>query len=152
MKKIWKNGIIKVTNIGGIIVKYLIFEVDNEKFVINIKNVKEIILNNKEIVPMPLSNPSQLGIMQLREDIIDVFSVARLLNKRKTKEENILILENNIGLSVDKVFSIKDDSKLNETEIEMNKDLKNTLVKKAFKDKDSNEIYIEFDEEKLTNF
>ncbi len=132
--------------------KYLIFEVDNEKFVINIKNVKEIILNNKEIVPMPLSNPSQLGIMQLREDIIDVFSVARLLNKRKTKEENILILENNIGLSVDKVFSIKDDSKLNETEIEMNKDLKNTLVKKAFKDKDSNEIYIEFDEEKLTNF
>ena len=132
--------------------KYLIFEVDNEKFGINIKNVKEIILNNKEIVPMPLSNPSQLGIMQLRGDIIDVFSVARLLNKRKTKEENILILENNIGLSVDKVFSIKDDSKLNETEIEMNKGLKNTLVKKAFKDEDSNEIYIEFDEEKLTNF
>ena len=132
--------------------KYLIFEVDNEKFGINIKNDKEIILNNKEIVPMPLSNPSQLGIMQLRGDIIDVFSVARLLNKRKTKEENILILENNIGLSVDKVFSIKDDSKLNETEIEMNKGLKNTLVKKAFKDEDSNEIYIEFDEEKLTNF
>lgn len=132
--------------------KYLIFEVDNEKFVINIKNVKEIILNNKEIVPMPLSNPSQLGIMQLRGDIIDVFSVARLLNKRRTKEENILILENNIGLSVDKVFSIKDDSKLNETEIEMNKGSKNALVKKAFKDEDANEIYIEFDEEKLTNF
>ena len=132
--------------------KYLIFEVDSEKFVINIKNVKEIILNNKEIVPMPLSNPSQLGIMQLRGDIIDVFSVARLLNKRRTKEENILILENNIGLSVDKVFSIKDDSKLNETEIEMNKGSKNALVKKAFKDEDANEIYIEFDEEKLTNF
>ncbi len=132
--------------------KYLIFEVDNEKFVINIKNVKEIILNDKEIVPMPLSNPSHLGIMQLRGDIIDVFSVARLLNKRRTKEENILILENNIGLSVDKVFSIKDDSKLNETEIEMNKGSKNTLVKKAFKDEDANEIYIEFDEEKLTNF
>lgn len=152
MKKYKKNAIIKIVNLGGIIVKYLIFEVDNEKFVINIKNVKEIILNNKEIVPMPLSNPTHLGIMQLRGDIIDVFSVARLLNKRRTKEENILILENNIGLSVDKVFSIKDDSKLNETEIEMNKGSKNALVKKAFKDEDANEIYIEFDEEKLTNF
>ncbi len=131
--------------------KYLVFEVSKEKFLIDISKIREIILNNKEITPMPRSKPTQVGIMALRDDIVNIFSVARIINKKRENEENILILENDIGLIVDKVYEVKDDANLNETEIEMNKGLKNSLIKKAFKDLEKGEIYLELNDEEILN-
>lgn len=132
--------------------QYLIFDVADNKYALNIDVISEIIKNNVNITPMPLTKPTQLGIIPLRKEVINIYSAGRLLNRKNTENSNIVIIEKDgrkLGITIDSVYAIKDDALLTESDIEMQKIEDETYIKKAFKDKDSNEIYLELNEEEL---
>lgn len=91
--------------------KYIEIRIENESYGIHIEDVQEII-RYQEVTRLPASNPYLLGIIQLRDELIQVASLSYLLGKaeaEKGKASRIVIVkwgESYIGLSVDQVTKV----------------------------------------------
>ncbi len=93
----------------------VVIEVQNEKYLLEVENVKEIYVPNNEIIPIPLAEESVLGIIDIRGTVYTVLSLRHIIYGNKTEynlSENsrILLLEYkglNLGLLVDDVHGVK---------------------------------------------
>ncbi|CAM4048827.1 chemotaxis protein [Lederbergia lenta] len=63
------------------------FEVNNNKFGINVLKVREII-QPVPLTPIPHAHPNVLGIIQLRGEVLPVISMEKALNMYPTNEES----------------------------------------------------------------
>ena len=113
----------------------VVIEVQNEKYLLEVENVKEIYVPNNEIIPIPLAEESVLGIIDIRGTVYTVLSLRHIIYGNKTEynlSENsrILLLEYkglNLGLLVDDVHGVKKFSlgnfRQNSTIVKTNLDL-----------------------------
>ncbi|MCK4285420.1 MAG: chemotaxis protein CheC [Candidatus Lokiarchaeota archaeon] len=93
----------------------VVIEVQREKYLLEVENVKEIYVPNNEIVPVPLAEESILGIIDIRGIVYTVLSLRHIIYGKETEHnlsENsrILLLEFkglNLGLLVDDVHGVK---------------------------------------------
>jgi chemotaxis protein CheC len=93
----------------------VVIEVQNEKYLLEVENVKEIYVPNNEIIPIPLAEESILGIIDIRGTVYTILSLRHIIYGNKTEynlSENsrILLLEYkglNLGLLVDDVHGVK---------------------------------------------
>jgi len=93
----------------------VVIEVLDEKYLLEVENVKEIYVPKNEIIPVPLAEESVLGIIDIRGTVYTVLSLRHIISGNKTEynlSENsrILLLDFkglNLGLLVDNVEGIK---------------------------------------------
>jgi len=93
----------------------VVIEVQDEKYLLEVENVKEIYVPNNEIVPVPLAEESILGIIDIRGTVYTVLSLRHIIYGNETEynlseRSRILLLEFkglNLGLLVDDVHGIK---------------------------------------------
>ena len=117
----------------------VVIEVQEEKYLLEVENVKEIYVPNNEIIPVPLAEESVLGIIDIRGTVYTVLSLRHMIYGNKTEynlteSSRILLLEFkglNLGLLVDDVHGVKKFSlgnfRQNSTIVKTNLDL--NLVK-----------------------
>lgn len=91
--------------------QYLIFQLNNESYALNLVNIREII-EYKEPSEVPNSEPHVLGMIKIRDEIITLMDSKAILNTNRNgdlKKGKILIFENGktkIGVVVDEVSSV----------------------------------------------
>ena len=93
----------------------VVIKIQDEKYLLEVENVKEIYVPNNEIVPVPLAEESILGIIDIRGTIYTVLSLRHVIHGNKTEynlseKARILLLEFrglNLGLLVDEVSGVK---------------------------------------------
>ncbi len=93
--------------------KYLLFEMDDEKFAIEIDSVREIIVNTDNITTIANSSEDVVGMITLRDEVLVVIDLRKNFNKRVTfsDKNRVLIISDKsvtIGLLIDKIIDIKD--------------------------------------------
>ncbi|NHI92208.1 MAG: hypothetical protein EAX96_06860 [Candidatus Lokiarchaeota archaeon] len=96
-------------NINGIIVK-----IKNERYMIEVNHIKEIFIPGEKIIPIPLSDNSIVGVIDIRGIIYTILSLRHVVNSEEsdyefTKETRVLLLESegiNLGLLVDSVVGV----------------------------------------------
>lgn len=92
--------------------KPVVFKLGNEEYGVDIKNVQAI-ENVVPIVPIPNSNKDVLGIINLRGEVIPVYSIRSKFNMSKlqyTEDTKFVIVKSNnlvFALEVDKVDEIQ---------------------------------------------
>lgn len=90
----------------------VVFEVNKEKFGIEIVFSREI-LNNRKITPLPAMPPHILGMLSVRNQVIPVISLNRMIFKidgTRTDETKVIIVEHRdsaVGLMVDRILAVK---------------------------------------------
>ncbi|MBD3194734.1 MAG: hypothetical protein GF317_06750 [Candidatus Lokiarchaeota archaeon] len=93
----------------------VIIKVKNEKYLLEVKNVKEIFIPGEKVVPIPLADKNVVGIIDIRGEIYTIISLKQKIYK---KHENIDIDENSrilllelpnlkIAILVDSVIGVK---------------------------------------------
>ena len=93
----------------------VVFEVNSEKFGIEIIYSREI-LNSRKITPLPAIPDHILGMISVRDHVIPVISLSRMIfNVREsiTEETKVIIVEqgsNAVGLLVDRILAVKNFS------------------------------------------
>ena len=95
--------------------RFLIFNMENEKFALEIDFLREIILSDVNITDISGSNDEVLGLITLRNELITVIDLRTFygFEKKESDKNRILIttIENNIiGLLVDEIVDIKNFS------------------------------------------
>jgi purine-binding chemotaxis protein CheW len=109
-------------------IQYIIFELNNKSYGVNIDDVREV-LNYLESTQIPLTTDNISGIINIRGIIIPVIDLSYRLYKKKTdiKKENIIVIETTyenrtvlIGALVDKIVSV---AKISNKDINQNPDL-----------------------------
>lgn len=92
-------------------VRYIIFCLDEEVYSMNLKYVKEI-EENYAIIPIPNGTAHIKGIMNLRGEVVPVYSLRSRFGKAERRETGRLILtyvhDTVIGFEVDKIQGIED--------------------------------------------
>ena len=76
---------------------YIIFEVENTSYGINVQSIVSI-ERVSEITKLPQAPEYMLGIMKIREQILPVIDITRLLNNRELRidpNNNYIIVETN---------------------------------------------------------
>jgi len=90
----------------------VVFEVNGEKFGLEIVYSREI-LNNRRITPLPVMPPHILGVISVRENVIPVISLTRMIfnaAQAQTDGTKIIIIESSndaIGVMVDRILAVK---------------------------------------------
>ncbi|MBD3186532.1 hypothetical protein GF325_06875 [Candidatus Bathyarchaeota archaeon] len=100
----------RVQSLNAIIIK-----VNNEKYLLEVKDVKEIFIPRDKIVPIPLSENDIVGVIDIRGDIYTILSLRSKIFKKETgykldNESRILLLELegvHLALLVDSVLGVK---------------------------------------------
>lgn len=72
--------------------QWLVFSIDRETYVHKVESIKEII-SFKAPVPVPGALPYIEGILNIRGNIVSIFSGGKLLNKNTQAENKIIIVE-----------------------------------------------------------
>ena len=129
--------------------QYIIFNVGEEEYGIEITTAKEIVEKVK-ITPLPETEDFVLGLVNLRENIFPVIDTGKLLkiqhNTIKEQVQKIITIEHNdkiIGFVVDNIKGIKTVSTTNIKEPPNMID-SNPLIKSVYTDSD-NELFIILD-------
>ncbi len=96
-------------------IKYLLFEVEDEEFAIEIENVREIIVNTNNITKIANASREILGMITLRDEILVVIDLRVIFDKKITfsDKNRILVIKNNqnlVGFLIDNILDIKDIS------------------------------------------
>lgn len=90
--------------------RYIIFELDNEIYSINLKYVKEI-EENYTIVPIPNCLENIRGVIDLRGEVVPVYSFRSRFHKEERNEKGKIILTYVhgyvIGFEVDRICGIE---------------------------------------------
>jgi len=94
----------------------IIFQVLDERYLIEVENVKEIYVPGEQIIPVPLADKSIVGIINIRGDIYSIISVRHNIHDNDVNyglndKSRILLLEYKdlkIALLVDAVIGVKD--------------------------------------------
>ncbi len=97
-------------------VNVIIFQVLDERYLIEVEFVKEIYVPGEQIIPVPLSEKSIVGIINIRGDIYSIISLRHNINNDNidygfNNKSRILLLEYEelkIALLVDSVVGVKD--------------------------------------------
>lgn len=97
-------------------VNVIIFQVLDERYLIEVEFVKEIHVPGEQIIPVPLSEKSIVGIINIRGDIYSIISLRHIINNDNidygfNNKSRILLLEYEelkIALLVDSVIGVKD--------------------------------------------
>ncbi len=97
-------------------VNVVIIQVLDEKYLIEVENVKEIYVPGDKIVPIPLTEKSIVGIINIRGEIYSIISLRHNINDNDvdyglSDKSRILLLEYKdlkIALLVDAVIGVKD--------------------------------------------
>jgi purine-binding chemotaxis protein CheW len=90
----------------------VVFEVNKEKFGLEIVYSREI-LNNKKITPLPVMPGHILGMISVRNQVVPVISLNRMIfnaAETQTEETKIIIIEHRdaaVGVMVDKILAVK---------------------------------------------
>ena len=91
-------------------IRYIIFELDDEIYSINLKYVKEI-EENYAIVPIPNCPEHIKGIINLRGEVVPVYSLRSRFQKTENREMGKIILTyvhgSVIGFEVDRIHGIE---------------------------------------------
>ncbi|MFX0060387.1 MAG: chemotaxis protein CheC [Candidatus Heimdallarchaeota archaeon] len=98
------------------IVKAVAIKVRDEKFIIDVKHVKEIYIPGEQIVPVPLAAKSIVGIIDIRGNIYSIISLEHNIYRDVSEYDlnhhtRLLLLEYsdfNIALLVDSVLGVID--------------------------------------------
>jgi len=93
--------------------KYLVFKLRNEKYALNLKNIREIIVY-QEPARIPHSESYVLGMIKIRDDIITLMNSESILSSsdldnHQNTEGKILVCEKadkKVGILVDDVYSV----------------------------------------------
>ncbi|NWF65931.1 MAG: chemotaxis protein CheW [Campylobacterales bacterium] len=93
--------------------KYLLFEMENEKFAIETDMIREVIVNTNDITSIANAPREVIGMIKLRDEIIVALDLRKNFNKQpKLSDKNrILIVQHEnhtIGLLIDNILDIKD--------------------------------------------
>lgn len=90
--------------------RYIIFDLDDEIYSINLKYVKEI-EENYAIIPIPNCPTDIKGIINLRGEVVPVYSLRSRFGKTEKREKGKLILTyvhgSVIGFEVDRIRGIE---------------------------------------------
>lgn len=97
-------------------VNVIIFQILDERYLIEVEHVKEIYVPGEQIIPVPLSEKSIVGIINIRGNIYSIISVRHNINNNDidyglNNKSRILLLEYEelkIALLVDAVIGVKD--------------------------------------------
>lgn len=134
--------------------EYITFTVKGEIFAINMAPVREII-RVPEMVHVPKSPPSLLGLANLRGQVLPVLDLRRIfgIESREIDEASRVIVTNfsqTLGFLVDKVSSVIN---VEESEIEDSSQIqsivKSEYLKGVIKDKDNKRMIMLLDLEKI---
>ena len=99
------------TNFNAVIIKII-----KERYLLNVKDVKEIFIPGEKIVPVPLSDKSIVGIIDIRGEIYSIISLRQMIYSNEIKDDlnqnsRILLLERDnlkIALLVDSIIGISE--------------------------------------------
>ena len=130
--------------------KFVVFKIDEEEYGIDIDYVKGI-EERVDVVSMPKRPDYVLGIINLRGEVIPVFSIRRKFGKdeKQTSEARLIIVslgDNKVAFKVDEVSKISDveESQLHDLPtVCMNEDTK--YIKNITKINDKLVIMIDLD-------
>ena len=90
--------------------RYIVFDLDNEVYSIDLRYVKEI-EENYAIIPIPNCPSDIKGIIKLREEVVPVYSLRSRFGKSDSVENGRLILTyihgSVIGFEVDRIRGIE---------------------------------------------
>jgi len=97
-------------------VNVVIIQVLDERYLIEVENVKEIYVPGEKIIPIPLTEKSIVGIINIRGEIYSIISLRHNINDNDvdyglSDKSRILLLEYKdlkIALLVDAVIGVKD--------------------------------------------
>lgn len=97
-------------------VKYIVIEVKNERFLIELEFIKEIYIPKDEIIYVPFAEKSIVGIIDIRGDIYPIISLKNIIDSQElnyeiNEESRILLLEVNevkVAFLVDFVIGVKE--------------------------------------------
>ena len=90
----------------------VVFEVNKEKFGLEIVYSREI-LNNRKITPLPVMPWHILGMISVRDHVIPVISLNRMIfgaAETQTEETKIIIMEHRddaVGIMVDRILAVR---------------------------------------------
>lgn len=91
-------------------VRYIIFELENEIYSINLKYVKEI-EENYAIIPIPSCPENVKGIINLRGEVVPIYSLRSRFGIEENREKGKIILTyvhgSVIGFEVDRIHGIE---------------------------------------------
>lgn len=91
-------------------IRYIIFELDDEIYSINLKYVREI-EENYAIVPIPNCPEHIKGVINLRGEVVPVYSLRSRFQKTENREKGKIILTyvhgSVIGFEVDRIQGIE---------------------------------------------
>lgn len=99
------------SNFNAVIIKII-----NEKYLLDVKDVKEIFIPGDKIVPVPLSNKSIVGLIDIRGEIYSIISLRQMIYSNEINDDlnensRILLLERDnlkIALLVDSIIGISE--------------------------------------------
>lgn len=98
-------------------INVVILRINKEKYLLEVKNVKEIYIPGEKIVPVPLSDKTIVGVIDIRGEIFSILSLRRRIYRNETihdisdKKIRLLLLEFHslkIALLVDEVIGVKE--------------------------------------------
>ncbi|MBD3230153.1 MAG: hypothetical protein GF329_18385, partial [Candidatus Lokiarchaeota archaeon] len=104
---------LNVEKIKNLIV--VIIKIKKEKYLLEVKNVKEIYVPGDKIIPVPLSSKEVVGIIDIRGEIYTIFSLRNIIYDKDltydlNEDSRILLLELknlNLAILVDSVIGVK---------------------------------------------
>ncbi len=94
----------------------VIIRIIKERYLLNVKDVKEIFIPGDKIVPVPLSDKSIVGLIDIRGDIYSIISLRQMIYSNEINDDlnehsRILLLERDnlkIALLVDSIIGISE--------------------------------------------
>jgi len=94
----------------------VIIKITKEKYLLDVKDVKEIFIPGDNIVPVPLSDKSIVGLIDIRGDIYSIISLRQMIYSNEINDDlnensRILLLERDnlkIALLVDSIIGISE--------------------------------------------
>lgn len=94
----------------------LIIGIKDERYILEIKDIKEIYVPGQNIVPVPLSDDTMVGIIDIRGEIYSIMALRKKIypdenDYNLSKKSRILLLEYknfNLALLVDQVIGVRE--------------------------------------------
>ena len=62
----------------------VVIEVNNENYILEVNEVKEIYVPGEKIIPVPLADDSIIGIIDIRGEIYTIVSLKQKISNSKT--------------------------------------------------------------------
>jgi purine-binding chemotaxis protein CheW len=135
---------------------WLVFELGESLYTVNSKIVSTIVIVPEHITKVPKVPKYMKGLIHLRGSVIPLFDLRILFNMDVSKDESkemVVVLEkdsSSIGILVDKVISVENIERFEETE-EIIKMCRDKFVSGVAKSQKNNGMLLILDDEKLMN-